>query len=75
VGVREVPPFLFESMRVLTAGLVLCGWMVARDERPPERRRTVFRGGTARAIGHCRADIEKRIEKKIGVLPNRPALL
>ena len=38
VGVREVPPFLFASMRVLTAGLVLCGWMIARGERPPDRR-------------------------------------
>src|SRR5437763_6020246 len=35
VGVREVPPFLFAAMRLLVAGLALCGWMVARGERSP----------------------------------------
>lgn len=34
-GVRELPPFLFAGMRFLAAGLVLCGWMIARGERPP----------------------------------------
>ncbi len=38
VGVREVPPFLLAAMRFLVAGLVLCGWMIARGERSPSRR-------------------------------------
>src|SRR5580698_6028100 len=38
VGVREVPPFLLAAMRFLVAGLVLCGWMIARGERSPGRR-------------------------------------
>lgn len=33
VGVREIPPFLFAAMRFFVAGLVLCGWMIARGER------------------------------------------
>ncbi|MGI9103061.1 MAG: EamA family transporter [Terriglobales bacterium] len=35
VGVREVPPFLLAAIRFLVAGLVLCGWMIARGERSP----------------------------------------
>jgi drug/metabolite transporter (DMT)-like permease len=38
VGVREVPPFLLAAMRFLFAGLVLCGWMIARGERSPTAR-------------------------------------
>jgi drug/metabolite transporter (DMT)-like permease len=38
VGVREVPPFLLASMRFLTAGLVLYGWMLAKGERSPSVR-------------------------------------
>jgi drug/metabolite transporter (DMT)-like permease len=38
VGVREVPPLLFAAMRLLAAGLILCGWMIARGERRPNRR-------------------------------------
>jgi drug/metabolite transporter (DMT)-like permease len=38
IGVREVPPFLLASMRFLVAGLVLCGWMVAKGERSPSAR-------------------------------------
>lgn len=38
VGVREVPPFLCAAMRFLVAGIVLCGWMIARGERFPSRR-------------------------------------
>ncbi len=38
VGVREVPPFLLAAMRFLVAGLVLCGWMIARGQRSPSRR-------------------------------------
>ena len=38
VGVREVPPFLLAAMRFLVAGLVLCGWMIARGERSPTAR-------------------------------------
>ena len=38
VGVHEVPPFLLAAMRFSIAGLVLCGWTVARGERSPNRR-------------------------------------
>jgi drug/metabolite transporter (DMT)-like permease len=38
VGVREVPPFLLAAMRFFIAGLVLCGWAVARGERLPNKR-------------------------------------
>src|SRR5579862_5115244 len=38
IGVREVPPFLLAGMRFLVAGLVLCGWMIARGERSPGAR-------------------------------------
>ncbi|MGA3075905.1 MAG: EamA family transporter [Bryobacteraceae bacterium] len=38
VGVREVPPFLLAAMRFLAAGVVLCGWTIARGERPPSSR-------------------------------------
>lgn len=38
VGVREVPPFLFAAMRFLSAGLILCGWMMAQGERTPNQR-------------------------------------
>ena len=36
VGVREVPPFLLAAMRFLAAGVVLCGWTIARP--PPSSR-------------------------------------
>jgi drug/metabolite transporter (DMT)-like permease len=38
VGVREVPPFLYASMRFLAAGIVLYGWMIAKGERSPSAR-------------------------------------
>ena len=38
IGVREVPPFLLAGMRFLVAGLILCGWMMARGERSPSIR-------------------------------------
>lgn len=38
VGVREAPPFLMAAMRFLVAGLLLCGWMIARGERSPSVR-------------------------------------
>jgi drug/metabolite transporter (DMT)-like permease len=38
IGVHEVPPLLFATMRFLVAGLVLYGWMIARGERSPSRR-------------------------------------
>jgi drug/metabolite transporter (DMT)-like permease len=37
VGVREVPPLLFASMRFMVAGIVLYGWVIARGERSPTR--------------------------------------
>ena len=38
VGVREVPPFLFASLRFLLAGALVYGWMSARGERSPTPR-------------------------------------
>jgi drug/metabolite transporter (DMT)-like permease len=38
IGVHEVPPLLLAAMRFLTAGLVLCGWLLLRGERSPSRR-------------------------------------
>src|SRR5271170_5728985 len=38
VGVHEVPPLLFAAMRFFVAGVVLCGWTIARGERSPNRR-------------------------------------
>jgi drug/metabolite transporter (DMT)-like permease len=38
IGVHEVPPFLLAAMRFLAAGLVLCGWTIARGERIPSAR-------------------------------------
>jgi drug/metabolite transporter (DMT)-like permease len=38
IGVHEVPPLLFASMRFLAAGLVLYGWMIFKGERSPSRR-------------------------------------
>jgi drug/metabolite transporter (DMT)-like permease len=38
VGVLEVPPFLFASMRFLIAGAALYGWTRARGERAPSGR-------------------------------------
>ena len=35
IGVGEVPPYLFASMRFSVAGLVLVGWTMARGERLP----------------------------------------
>ena len=41
IGVSEVPPFLLASLRFLIAGLILCGWTVARGEPTPDRRQWV----------------------------------
>ena len=38
VGVREVPPFLFASMRFLVAGGVLFAWMRLKGTPSPSRR-------------------------------------
>src|SRR5450432_1947943 len=38
IGVHEVPPFLFASMRFLLAGLILYGWMISRGARSPSWR-------------------------------------
>jgi drug/metabolite transporter (DMT)-like permease len=38
VGVREIPPFFFASMRFFIAGFILCAWMLARREPLPTRR-------------------------------------
>ncbi|MGE5625383.1 MAG: EamA family transporter, partial [Bacillota bacterium] len=38
VGVLEMPPFLMAGIRFLIAGLLLCGWMLARGERLPTGR-------------------------------------
>jgi drug/metabolite transporter (DMT)-like permease len=38
IGVHEIPPFLFASMRFFIAGLILCAWMLARREPLPTRR-------------------------------------
>jgi drug/metabolite transporter (DMT)-like permease len=38
IGVHEVPPFLLAAMRFTAAGLVLCGWMLAKGERSPTLR-------------------------------------
>ena len=38
VGVRDVPPLILAAMRFFIAGIVLCGWMVAKGERSPTRR-------------------------------------
>jgi drug/metabolite transporter (DMT)-like permease len=38
IGVHAVPPFLLAAMRFTAAGLVLCGWMLARGERSPTVR-------------------------------------
>jgi drug/metabolite transporter (DMT)-like permease len=38
VGVHEVPPLLFATMRFFVAGLVLFGWTMARGERAPSGR-------------------------------------
>jgi drug/metabolite transporter (DMT)-like permease len=38
IGVRELPPFLFASIRFLIAGLILFGWTIARGERSPSKR-------------------------------------
>ncbi|HET7185429.1 MAG TPA: EamA family transporter [Terriglobales bacterium] len=38
IGVHEVPPFLLAAMRFVVAGLVLCGWMLAKGERSPSGR-------------------------------------
>src|SRR5579863_4839717 len=38
VGVHAVPPLLFAAMRFLVAGLILCGWLIARGERSPSAR-------------------------------------
>jgi drug/metabolite transporter (DMT)-like permease len=41
VGVREVPPLLFASMRFFTAGIVLFGWLRLRGTPSPSRREWV----------------------------------
>ncbi len=38
VGVREVPPFLFASMRFLVAGTVLFSWLRLKGTPSPSRR-------------------------------------
>jgi drug/metabolite transporter (DMT)-like permease len=38
IGVHEVPPLLFASMRFMAAGLVLFGWMLLKGERLPSGR-------------------------------------
>jgi len=38
VGVREVPPLVFASMRFFTAGAVLYGWMRLKGTPSPSRR-------------------------------------
>ena len=38
VGVHEVPPLTLAALRFFIAGLVLCGWAVARGERAPSGR-------------------------------------
>lgn len=38
VGVRELPPFLLAAMRFFVAGLFLCGWVIARGGRLPNKR-------------------------------------
>jgi drug/metabolite transporter (DMT)-like permease len=41
VGVREVPPLLFASMRFFTAGVVLFGWLRLRGTPSPSQREWV----------------------------------
>ena len=38
IGVQEVPPFLLAALRFAIAGALLYGWLLARGERPPDRR-------------------------------------
>jgi drug/metabolite transporter (DMT)-like permease len=38
VGVSEIAPFLFASLRFLVAGLLVYGWALARKERGPNPR-------------------------------------
>jgi len=38
VGVLEVPPLVLAAMRFFLAGLILCGWVLARGERSPTAR-------------------------------------
>ena len=38
VGVREVPPLVFASMRFFTAGILLFGWLRLRGTPAPSRR-------------------------------------
>jgi len=38
VGDRQLPPFLFASLRFLVAGLLVCAWAAASRERWPVRR-------------------------------------
>jgi drug/metabolite transporter (DMT)-like permease len=37
IGVHEVPPLLFATMRFFTAGLILYLWMLAKGERNPSQ--------------------------------------
>src|SRR5450755_1414574 len=41
VGVREVPPLLFASMRFFVAGILLYGWMRLRGTPSPTRRQWI----------------------------------
>jgi drug/metabolite transporter (DMT)-like permease len=41
IGVREVPPLLFASMRFFTAGVLLFGWLRLRGTPSPSRREWV----------------------------------
>jgi drug/metabolite transporter (DMT)-like permease len=38
IGVAEVPPFLYAATRFGIAGMLLCGWVLARGERLPSGR-------------------------------------
>ena len=50
IGVRELPPFLFASMRFFIAGFILCAWMFARREPLPTRRQWLSAFATALLI-------------------------
>jgi drug/metabolite transporter (DMT)-like permease len=41
IGVHEVPPLLFASMRFMAAGLVLYGWMILKGDRSPGGRQWI----------------------------------
>lgn len=41
VGVREVPPLILAAMRFGVAGVILCGWALARGEPSPNKRQWI----------------------------------